>query len=64
MAYSTRQVGNSIQVFDAMTGAPHFMISIAYKDMTQCYINGNTLTLSFKSGIVEVWDLDHRCRIR
>ena len=64
MAFSARQIGNSLQVFDALTGAPHFNINIAYREMTSYFMSGNTLTVTFKTGIIEVWDLSKRSRIR
>lgn len=65
MAYSARQTpANGIQIFDALTGTPHFYISTINRKVHTYFINGNTLTISFDNNITEIWDLTKRSKIR
>lgn len=65
MAYSARQTySNGIQVFNALTGAPHFYISTASRRVSTFFISGNTLTVTFDNNVTEIWDLTKRQKIR
>lgn len=64
-AYSARVVGTSLQVYDALTGAPWTSISINHNGgLASFHVSGCTLSVSFKSGAVEVYDLDARRKLR
>lgn len=65
MTYSARQAPTGgIQIYNALTGAPHFFISTSSRRVSNFYINGNTLVVNFDSNITEIWDLTKRQKIR
>jgi hypothetical protein len=62
MYYATIQ-GSYVSVHDTKTGAPYFNISV-HGSLTSYNVSGNTLTLCFNDGRVEIYDLPSRSRIR
>ena len=64
MAYSAKPTGDFLQVFNALTGAPHFSIHVGIRGLHSYFMNGNTLTITFKNNITEVWDLTKRQKLR
>jgi len=64
MAYSARPVKDFLQVFDALTGAPYFSIHLGSRELSSFFMNGNTLTVTYKSGTTEVWNLTKRQKVR
>ena len=64
MAYSARPQGKFLQIFNALTGAPHFSIHVGERQLTGYFMNGNTLTVTYDFNVTEVWDLTKRQKIR
>lgn len=64
MAYSAKPTGDFLQVFNALTGAPHFSVQIGSRGLHTYFMNGNTLTITYKTGVTEVWDLTKRQKLR
>ena len=64
MAYSAKPTGDFLQIFDALTGAPHFSIHIGSRGLHSYFMNGNTLTITYKTNITEVWDITKRQKLR
>ena len=62
MYYANVQ-GTYLYVYEAKTGAPHFTIGIR-DTLTSFNVNGNTLTVCYNNGQVEVYDLPSRARLR
>lgn len=62
MYYATVQ-GSTIYIHDAKTGSPHFTIGVN-GSLTSCNVNGNTLSVCYNDGRVEIYDLRNRSRIR
>jgi len=62
--YSVKPIPNFLQIFNALTGAPHFSVHVNNKKLHTYFINGNTLTVNYDGGIVEIWDLTKRQKIR
>jgi hypothetical protein len=54
---------DSLWIHESATGAPHFTIPL-YGQLTFHNTNGNTLTMCYSNGTVEVWDMESRSRIR
>jgi hypothetical protein len=63
MAYTIRQNGSQLQVYNALTGAPVFTISTG-SDMVNWQISGETCTVYYRNGSTQVWSLSNRNRIR
>ena len=65
MAYSAKPVGDFLQIFNALTGAPHFSVHLGSKCLHSYFMSGNTLTITYKNGnLTEVWDLTARRKLR
>jgi len=64
MAYSAKPTGDFLQIFNALTGAPHFSIHISPRGLQAYFMNGNTLTITFKDNTTEIWDLTKRVKLR
>jgi len=64
MAYSARPTGDFLQFFNALTGAPYFSIHTGARGLQNYSMSGNTVTVTYKTGITEVWDLSKRSKIR
>lgn len=64
MAYSAKPTGDFLQVFNALTGAPHFSIHVGTRGLHTYFMNGNTLTITYKNNVTEIWDLTKRQKIR
>lgn len=64
MAYSAKPTGDFLQVFNALTGAPHFSIHVGTRGLHSYFMNGNTITITYKNNITEVWDLTKRQKLR
>ena len=64
MAYSAKPTGDFLQIFNALTGAPHFSIHVGSRGLGTYFMSGNTLTITYKTGITEVWDLTKRQKLR
>jgi hypothetical protein len=65
MAYSAKPVGDFLQIFNALTGSPHFSIHIGSRGLHSYFMSGNTLTITYKAGnLTEVWDLTKRQKLR
>lgn len=62
MYYATIQ-GSTIYIHEAATGAPHFTVGIR-GTLSSYNVNGNTFTVCYNDGRVEVYDLKNRSRIR
>jgi hypothetical protein len=63
-AYSAKYTGDFVQVFDALTGAPHFSIHVGARGLTTYFMSGSTFTITYKTGVTEVWDLNNRQKLR
>jgi len=63
-AYSAKPTGDFLQIFNALTGAPYFSIHIGQRGITTYFMSGSTLTVTFKTGVSEVWDLNKRQKLR
>ena len=63
MTYSAKPIGGFLQIFDALTGSPHFHISIN-RGLQSYFMNGNTLTITYKDNTTEIWDLAKRIKLR
>ena len=59
-AYSAKYTGDFLQVFDALTGSPYFSIHIGHRGLETYFMSGSTLTVSYKTGGTNVWDLNER----
>ena len=57
-------ISNFLQIFNALTGAPYFSIHIGQRGLTTYFMSGSTLTVTFKTGVSEVWDLNNRRLMR
>lgn len=64
MAYSARPTGDFLQIFNALTGAPHFSIHVGTRGLHSYFMNGNTLTITYKTNVIEIWDLTKRQKLR
>jgi len=62
--WSAQQQGNQLRVFNAETGAPYFTIQINGNLLSGFFINGNTLSINYSTGITEIWNLANRSKIR
>jgi hypothetical protein len=62
MYYANIQ-GSTIYIHDARTGEPYFTIGVRGA-LTSYNVNGNTLTVCYNDGRVEVYDLKSRSRLR
>ena len=63
MAYTIRQNGAQLQVYNAMTGAPIFTIG-GIGPIHSWSISGETVTIYSPNGTAQVWDLSRRTRLR
>ena len=63
-AYSAKPTGDFLQIFNALTGAPYFSIHIGQRGLTTYFMSGSTLTVTFKTGVSEIWDLNNRRLLR
>lgn len=64
MAYSAKPTGDFLQVFNALTGAPYFSIHIRPRGLLTYFMNGNTLTITYKDNTTEIWDITKRTKLR
>ena len=63
-AYSAKLTGDFLQIFNALTGAPYFSIHIGSRGLTTYFMSGSTLTITYKTNVSEVWDLNKRQKLR
>ena len=62
MYYATRGT-DSLYIHEATTGAIHFPVALL-RPMQNYNLSGNVLAITYQDGMVEVYDVQNRCRIR
>lgn len=62
MYYATQSI-NYLYIHEANTGAVHFPVAL-FRPMQNYNLSGNVLAITYQDGMVEVYDVQNRCRIR
>ena len=62
--YAARPISGALQIVDALTGAPWMSVSTGSRGLASYNVNGSTLTITYQTGVTEIWDLDKRYKLR